>query len=105
MTGSARNQPSLQLGNSICARQPPHGELDAIARQHAPGFDLGHVRRLRESTEHFARLLTRGLARERKSLAPERIARALAAGERFRRTPGNVGGTPVGVHDTALAPM
>jgi hypothetical protein len=30
---------------SIGAGETPHGELDTVARQHAPGFDFRHVGR------------------------------------------------------------
>ena len=45
---------------SIRAGKPPHGEFDAIAGQHAPGLDLGHVGGLGETAEHFARLFAGG---------------------------------------------
>src|SRR6187401_1622115 len=54
---------------SVRAREPPHGELDAVARQLAPGLDLGHVGGLGEAAEHLAGLLARGLARQREGVA------------------------------------
>src|SRR5262245_5540996 len=36
-------------GSSVCARQPPHRELDAVAGQHAPALDLGLIGGLGEA--------------------------------------------------------
>src|SRR5262245_28279021 len=91
-------------GRSIRARQPPYRELDAIAREHAPGFDLGHVRRFGIAAKQLARLLARGGPRQRKGLAPEAVARAGAAAERLRGTAGDIGGAADGVHGTCLCP-
>src|SRR5689334_15072355 len=87
---------------SVRARQPADGELDAVAGQHAPGFDLGQVGGLRKTAEHLARLLARGLARQRKGLAPEGVPRGRTLGERFRRAAGDVGGAAGGVHGANL---
>src|SRR3954464_7816728 len=85
---------------SIRAGKTPHGEFDAIAGQHTPGLDLGHVGGLGKPAEHLPRLLARGLPRQREGLAPERVARTHVAGERFRRAPGDVGWTAGGVGKT-----
>ena len=100
--GAGRRAPRA---TSIRAGKTPHGEFDAIAGQHPPGFDLGHVGGLGKPAEHLTRLLARGLARQRKGLAPERVARAHVAGERFRRASGDVGRTAGGVRDDASSPQ
>ena len=55
---------------SIRGRQPAHDELDLVSGEFSPGFDLGHVGRLGETLEPFARLCPRFVARQAKSLPP-----------------------------------
>src|SRR5215831_11567495 len=50
------------LSISVRARKPAHSELDAVAGEFTPGFDLGYVRRLGKAAEHFSRLFPRLLA-------------------------------------------
>src|SRR5262245_18314725 len=59
---------------SVCARQPPHREFDAVTRQHSPGFDLSHIGRLGKAAKQLARLLARGLPWQREGLAPKRAS-------------------------------
>src|SRR4029077_3744853 len=80
------------VADLIRARQPPHGELDAVAGQLTPGFDLGHIGSLGKAAEEFARLLARRLARQREGLAAEAFARARTAGERSAGASGDIGG-------------
>src|SRR5215208_1931252 len=88
--------PARRGAPSIRRRQPPHRELDPPVRQFAPAFDLGHVGRLGIAAEHLARLFARLLARQRKSLAPERVGLALA--QRLGGAARDVGGSSAGTH-------
>jgi hypothetical protein len=71
-----------EFASSVRARQPAHGELDLVARKHAPAFDFGLVRSLGEAAQQLARLLAGSLAGERKGFAPENVA-PLAAGDQL----------------------
>ena len=80
--------------SSVRARQPAYSELDFVARQHAPAFDLGLVGGLGEPAQQiaFSRAASRGSAKvsRRKTSLPLwsaisfAVFRASSAGRRFR---------------------
>src|SRR5438105_8796806 len=66
-------QKRMGLPRSVRAREPAHGELDAVARQFPPALDLGLIGSLGEAAQELARLFARRRARSGEGLAPEGI--------------------------------
>src|SRR5437667_3267889 len=86
---------------SIRAREPAHGELDAVAGEFPPTLDFGQVGRLGKAAQQLARLFARRRARQGEGLAPEGIAaHALAVCDQLCCAAGDVGGTADRSHGT-----
>ena len=97
----AKRAGSLRQRSACCgaARQSAVGSRRMVNSMRSPGstrqdFDLGHIGRLGKAAKHFARLLARGLARQREGVASEGVARrawpasAFASGGQYRRDGG-----------------
>src|SRR5262245_53803689 len=83
--------------SSVGGRQATHGELDTAVGKLAPGFDFRHVGGLGKAAEQLARLVARGLARQRERVAAK-SCRAVAASEPLCGAAGDVGRSARSVH-------
>src|SRR5690606_33547806 len=70
ISSSSGGSPTAARPPSIRARQPTHGEFDAAVAEVAPALALGHVGRLREAAEPFARRVPGSLPLQHEGLAP-----------------------------------